>query len=117
MALTYNAAKTAWWQQPEADRDQEWPVVEAVILFSMVLGVSKITKENVNDVLARIRFYEKLNGGFLTSNGHDCNVPASIVRSLIGLTTNVRQETWASYSRRIVKNWLAEETRNTTEEV
>ncbi len=113
MALTYNAAKTAWWKQPEKDRDQEWPVVQAVILFSMVLGISGITKENVNDVLARIRFFEKLNGGFLTSGGKDCNIPASVVRSLIGLTTNVRAETWTSYSRRIVKNWAAEQTRNT----
>ena len=114
MALTYNAATTAWFKQSKTDRDQEWPVVQAVILFSMVLGISGITKENVNDVLARIRFFEKLNGGFLTSGGENCNIPASVVRSLIGLTTNVRHETWTSYSRRIVKNWFAEQTRSTT---
>ena len=105
MALSYNFARTAYAAQDEQAREQEWPVVSTVILMTQVIGIPTITDKNINEVIARIRFLEALRGGLLTSRGKDVKVPESIIRSLVGLTTNAASQTWATFRSRIADNW------------
>lgn len=105
MSLNYNLSRTEWAKQDETAREQEWPVVNAIILSTMVLGVDGISEKNVEEVVTRIRFFEALEGGFLTQRGKSIPIPEPIIRSLIGLTVNVSPVSWKAFSRRIADNW------------
>lgn len=114
MSLNWNIGKTQAWK----DAGQAWEkieqptVVDTIIRVMPVIGVSSITAKNVNDVIARIRYFEALRGCLLIgAKGRDMPIPEPIIRSLIGLTTNVSSETTASYHRRIADNWFRDTTR------
>jgi|SRR5689334_15656597 len=103
--LSYNFSRTPYAAQDEQAREQEWPVVSTVILMTQVIGIPTFTAKNINEVVARIRFLEALRGGLLTSRGKDVKVPVSIIRSLVGLTTNASSQTWATFRSRVADNW------------
>jgi len=112
MALSYNFARTAYAAQDEQAREQEWPVVSTIILMTQVIGIPSFTDKNINEVVARIRFLEALRGGLLTSGGHECSVPESIIRSLVGLTTNASTQTRGQFQKRIADNWFLDTLRD-----
>jgi hypothetical protein len=116
VALSYNFARTAYAAQDEQAREQEWPVVSMVILLTQVIGIGSFTKKNINEVVARIRFLETLRGAFMHTGGKDVPLPASIIRSLVGLTTNAPTETRGKFQKRIADNWFLDTLRELNEE-
>ena len=106
--LSYNFARTPYAAQDEKAREQEWPIVSTVILLTQAIGVSAFTAKNIDEVVARIRFLELLRGKMIYSGvtGKDMQVPESIIRSLVGLTTNVPTETRAHFQKRIADAWF-----------
>ena len=113
MSLNWNIGTTqAWKDSGQAWEKMEQPtVVDTIIRVMPVIGVSSITAKNVNDVVARIRYFEALRGCLLFNGAGEVPIPESIIRSLIGLTTNVSSETTASYHRRIAGNWFRDKAR------
>jgi len=106
VALSYNFARTAYAAQDEQAREQEWPVVSVVILLTPVIGIGSFTDKNINEVVARIRFLETLRGSMIHSGGKDVALPESIIRSLVGLTTNASTETRGKFQKRIADAWF-----------
>jgi len=106
--LSYNFARTPYAAQDEKAREQEWPIVSTVILLTQAIGVSAFTAKNIDEVVARIRFLELLRGKMIYGGvtGKDMQVPESIIRSLVGLTTNVPTETRAHFQKRIADAWF-----------
>jgi len=87
-------------------------VVDTIIRVMPIIGVGGITAKNVADVVARIRYFEALRGCVLIGfKGKDMPIPETIIRSLVGLTTNVTPETTGSYYKRIAANWFRDAVR------
>jgi len=114
MSLNWNIGKTqAWNDAGESWEKMEQPtVVDTVIRVMPIIGVGSITAKNVNDVIARIRYFEALRGCLLIGfKGKDMPIPDSIIRSLIGLTTNASNETTGQFYKRIAANWFRDTVR------
>jgi hypothetical protein len=112
VALSYNFARTAYAAQDAQAREQEWPVVSTVILLTQVIGIGSFTEKNINEVVARIRFLETLRGKLMHSGGKDVPLPESIIRSLVGLTTNASTQTRGQFQKRIADNWFLDTLRD-----
>src|SRR5258708_16374594 len=101
MPLTSNLSRTKLWaESPEPHTLPEWPVVETIILLTPVIGLGHFTEKNIDEVVARFRFLEALQGCFITSSAKDMPVPESIIRALVGLRTNVSEETRGKFQKR-----------------
>jgi hypothetical protein len=106
MSLNFNLGETEYFKQSQAQQDKEWPLVSCLIQFTMVLGVSGINDKNKTEVFRRLGFYEALHGGLCIGKDGDKPFPRDIVRKMVGLTTNVRQETWGQFVKRVTQHWI-----------
>jgi hypothetical protein len=79
----------------------EWPVVETIMMMTPVIGIGEFTDKNINEVVARFRYYEALHGHVLTTRGKGIPIPEKIIRSLVGLKTNVGLETRGKWQKRM----------------
>jgi hypothetical protein len=102
MSLNYNLTGTAFSKGEGRIPDRpEWPVVSTIIMLTPVIGIGTFTEKNIDEVIARFRFLEALQGCFITSAGKDMPVPESIIRDLVGLKTNVTTETRGRFQKRV----------------
>lgn len=76
---------------------------ETLIWLTMTIGIGQITEKNYKEFLKRIALYEKLNGNFFR------NRPYSLedIERNIGLRTNVSNEPFGKWIKRIYDNWEA----------
>lgn len=63
MPLHYGLEQCDNWK--ELTTDAESPITEAIIFASMVIGIDKITADNVDEVYRRLRMYELVQGSTL----------------------------------------------------
>lgn len=115
MSLSYNLSNTKLWAQShEPHTMPEWPVVNTIILVTPLIGIGSFTEKNIDEVVARIRFVEMLNGKLMYSgvSGKELAIPESIIRDLVGLTTNVANETRASFTKRLISGWFTDTLRD-----
>jgi hypothetical protein len=114
MALTYEFGnikdypETVWIPAPteeNPDAVRMNPVTEALIFGTMSIGIGRFTEQNIDEVAARFRIIEKLDGPMLTDGkgkGHFLTDEEFIAH--IGLYTNVSNETRAAWARRMFVN-------------
>jgi hypothetical protein len=73
--------------------------------FAWILSairMSEVNKNNVDEIVFRLKFAEKCNNNFLTGSLSVGSLKAYI-RSMIGYKTNVRTETRNAYMRSIMR--------------
>lgn len=104
MALSWNLEGCTHWQELKSDNN--WAKTENLIWLMMGIGINEVTKENWLDVYARIAVLESIDGAYLSvHNGNNMEPayyePKDIVRR-IGLATNVSNESFAKWSKRIM---------------
>jgi len=64
-------------------------VTSTLIWATMIIGVSEITKKNVDHFFFRLHAWEKINGSFLLDkNGNQNYIKYDDVKQHIGLSTN-----------------------------
>jgi hypothetical protein len=64
------------------------PLTEALIFFTVVADIGKITEKNAREFATRLRAYELVCGAICASDNEELT-PESAVRAHIGLETNV----------------------------
>lgn len=110
MSLNYNLSATVLRASNKDVEDlstlPEWPVVETLILMTMNIGMGEWSVKNIKEVIARIRLLELVHGHFLTSRGKGMPIPEPIIRSLVGLRTNVRLEPRAGWQKRHIDGYF-----------
>ena len=112
MALTYELGDIEDWKKKCLNKDGLVNgQVEAVIFLTMLIGMNKITTENVKDFTSRVRLYERLFDP-ITSSGEPTNTLIEF-ESLIGLTTNASPMSDAAFWKQIRRTWTEREARNT----
>jgi hypothetical protein len=106
------------WDGSKMDKDvtRERVVTEALIMYTMVIGMGVITDHTSEEFFARIHFFEKLNGTNLKNVREDADgsqhlddieITLDDVRAHIGLRTNVSLEPWNKFAKRTVDNWAS----------
>lgn len=113
MPLTWNLTDCA--ETPETLwSDSRKATTEVLIMSTMSIGIGRWTEGNAPEVYARLKVIESIYGALLltrTESGvEDRPITPADVRALIGLRTNVGEETRASFIRRHITDkrtgWL-----------
>lgn len=90
-------------------------LVEFLGKSGMWCGYSEITAENVEDVWARLDFYQRLNGAVLQQANEDASVVTDRpftredVEAHVGLRTNCSVEPFFKWVERITRLWIAKD--------
>lgn len=86
----------------EGDETRMNPVTEALIFGSISVGLSEISRSNIDEWVARFRIMEKLHGHFLIhGDGSPWYVSNEEFLAHIGLRVNVTDETRTQWTKRI----------------
>ncbi len=106
MSLNWDATKVDDYEALKTDA--EWPVTEAVIFYTMFVGVREITEANAEKFATRIHMWEQLNGTALSGVGDDgeiVRIPVTLadVRRRVGLSTNATPYTDAKFNAEIAR--------------
>ena len=88
-------------------------VKEMFTFYTMFLGMNSIKNEDeAKEFFKRYKLYDALFGHLYTKNAEPEPVPVHIsypeVERMIGLTTNVSPETFASWKNRMVKRFIGD---------
>jgi hypothetical protein len=101
------------WEKNEDGTDKLNPVTESLIWLTMGIGIGNITEDNASEVYCRVAMYEKLFGTMLSywKDSKKVSVPITPedIHNHIGLSTNVGKETDAAWRKRIVQNFVREQ--------
>lgn len=95
MSLDWNVEKVDDYE--EILEDGEWPVTEALIWYTMAIGMSSITEDNVTEFATRVHMWEKARGTTVikvnetTDSLYSHHITEADVRRRIGLYTNVNR--------------------------
>lgn len=88
---------------------------QALCLSLMVIGIGKVTEDNVVEVTARLNLVEELFGPYLVrvddEGRNRSGFTAEDVADFIGLSTNVASESESKWLARTGKNYLTERRR------
>lgn len=121
MALTWDVGKIHDYKNvttviaPEDDpsigvkKGQElWsPVTTSLVWLTIATGIGEITKDNADEVYARVALVERLHGAYLIRDGKERYITPEEVHAHIGLVTNVfPTETRAKFLKRQAGNYL-----------
>ncbi len=82
---------------------------KALIWITMGIGIGKITEQNWKQFYVRCRIYEKIHGSFRSNKEGPVFFTEDEVRSHIGLSTNVCEQTISKWSKRMIENAVREE--------
>lgn len=112
MSLNWDISDCA--NSEELLTEEQWPMTEFMIFSTMIVGIGKITEENVSEYYSRIRFYERLNGHFFKTkdefgNFEGKDFPPSELKKYIGLRANVSYEETEGWISRISEGTLQKE--------
>lgn len=78
------------------------PITDALIWQTMVVDMGEITKENWKEFFARVDIYQRTFGTSLyDSEGGDFSLTEEHVKSHIGLSTNVRTESFERFIQKV----------------
>lgn len=78
------------------------PITEAIVWRCMGIGMGKITEENIPEFYARSMWYDLITESTpLRMNGEELHLSVEMLKSHIGLTTNVGTETRAKFFKRM----------------
>lgn len=80
-------------------------MAETLVLLTMPCGLGQITDKNVEEFYVRVKLLEAMQGGgfFHDGKGKEIFIQPEHVHAMIGLRTNVSNETRASFKKRIVE--------------
>ena len=100
MSLNYNITKCKSLSDEEK-KDFLFPICSVC----MVVGVNKLDKETLPEFFHRLKLWEAVGGLYLSHNVNGQNVSAfteELVNKFEGLETNVRHESFAKFSKRVL---------------
>lgn len=94
MALTWSIEKC----NLDSDfRERNWPAIEAMIWLTMQIKLGLITDKNLDEVEYRLRMIAK-------TTTQEVDAIIAILPKLVGLSTNVFDESRAKFHTHIIKN-------------
>ncbi len=114
MSLDWNAERVANW----SEGTEEWKESVAYFCYAlMAIGVNKVTKENLGDIYTRIKIWNALYGPVRYRYDEETKVKTSLydydfLLSVIGYGTNVRNETFGQWIKRIGNRTIEDSQRN-----
>lgn len=80
-------------------------VTQAIIFYTIPLGINLITEQNADKFFDRMEFYDKVNGCLMyDSEGNDRPITAEEVKAHIGLSTNAAELSGAKFYASIGKD-------------
>lgn len=100
MSLNYNITKCKSLTDEEK-KDFLFPICSVC----MVVGIDKLNKETLPEFLHRLKLWEAVGGLYLSHqvNGHSVSAfTEELVSKFEGLETNVRNESFAKFSKRVL---------------
>lgn len=100
MALTYDIKKcdqSACWKPDETMTS----TCESLIWATMLVGINRITEENINEFAYRLEVDRRLNGVFSTLG--DKPVTPELLRPFVGLSTNATVFTRLQFEKKTMK--------------
>lgn len=107
MSLNWNVTKCK--NSEELVNEKEWPITNALIWLTMIVGIGHITEKKVPEFLARVRFIEKLQGTyFLSKDGKNLPIEKEWVLKRVGLKTNVSDITRNQFVKLKTDRWFKE---------
>lgn len=105
MPLTWDATKVEGW---DAFDEMDKSIAGNYAFVLMAIGIGKVTPENVGEIVFRTRMLQGIAGRLLHGKGEEQSKVVAdklesveFVHRLIGCRTNVTDETWAAWSKRI----------------
>jgi hypothetical protein len=106
--LTVNYKDIPFWQDKfllddpdNPGRKVESPWVFVIGMFSLHVGIGKITRDNAAEFYARCKLVEACTGALMTSPDGDVPVTPDVVERFIGVTTNASPYTPAAFYRHL----------------
>jgi hypothetical protein len=103
MALNYDLSKIENYEELLEDGKLKQPYA-AIVLSTVIVALSDITNENFDKFYNRINVLERLNGPFLFQDKNPYYISKNDVKRMIGLNTNVSNETKAKFFNRVKRN-------------
>ena len=103
MSLDWNATRVANFKEG----DEEWKENVAYFCFTlMAIGVGSVTEKNLGDIYTRIKILDALNGPLRYHYDEDTKTKKPVydfdfVQSVVGYGTNVSNETFGQWIKRI----------------
>ena len=79
-----------------------WPITNAMILSTMAMGISKITKKTVEEYWIRLELFRMAGMPFMTSPDGGA-IKYDQLQSFIGLETNASDLSNAKFNRNLAK--------------
>ena len=116
MSLDWNAERVANFKEG----DEEWKENVAYFCFTlMAIGVNSVTEKNLGDVYTRIKILNALNGPLRYHYDEETKVKTPVydydfLLSVIGYGTNVSNETFGQWIKRIGNRTIEDSQRNFT---
>ena len=114
MSLDWNATRVANFDEGT----EEWKESVAYFCYAlMAIGVNKVTKENLGDIHTRIQIWNALYGPVRYRYDEDTKTKTSLydydfLLSVIGYGTNVSNETFGQWIKRIGNRTIEDSQRN-----
>jgi hypothetical protein len=116
MSLDWNAERVANFKEG----DEEWKENVAYFCFTlMAIGVNSVTEKNLGDIYTRIKILNALNGPLRYHYDEETKVKTPVydydfLLSVIGYGTNVSNETFGQWIKRIGNRTIEDSQRNFT---
>lgn len=110
MSLNWDCSKCPGGSTPANDTEHGWR--ECLIWGSMCINMSRITEENVEEVLFRYRFMEQIGQSITTQP-----MTLEAIRRWIGLSTNADTLTRAKWISKVAKIVENDVSRNVSSEI
>lgn len=116
MSLDWSITKVKDWEKVAMREENglEGTKTEALVWACMSIGLSGITKKNVDEFFDRVEMLEKLRGAFINRYVEDASMAGGLreepyhftredIERRVGLSTNVSNETRAKWVKRVTK--------------
>lgn len=103
MALHWDISKVSRWKQ-KMESNNNYVFFTALVHSFLVIGINKVTKDNIDELYERLQRYENIFGPLLmTANKKPVTIRKSDLRKWIGLSTNIAPLPDAKFDRHIRK--------------
>lgn len=96
MSLNYSYKNVA--NSEEAITDENWPLVQNIIFYTMPIGINTITAKNVEEFRKRLLMISALDG-YKALQEDSKRYSLEFLTSLIGLSTNASSKTITEFNK------------------
>ena len=82
------------------------PITDVLVMMNMILGMPKLTADNVDEMYRRVCMYEKISGGSVLRNnktGEPRSITLAEVRGHIGMTDNATPRTNKEFDKHMAR--------------